>query len=248
MDTIEIHPSTLTDWMSCERSACDRFWNPRPHQEAAIHVAAWIGTAVHAHVLETEIPPFPSRDGIRFDRITATQAQAEDQVERMTDKIRRLMDSEIVRSGMSILKREQVSKPWRMGHWPNNVEMVARPDLISVTADAMRVIWDIKTSEKFTPAWLQLGAYALAEHDDSFPLKALGVIHCPRGDCGASDGHPDLYFNHDPEDCMEAARAVLERVVELIRTPGKSLVSPGRRCQWCDHPTCPVRAQDFSPR
>ena len=129
-----------------------------------------------------------------------------------------------------------------------NVFISGRPDLIGVRATGGKVIMDLKTSADFTPAWLQIGAYTMVESEQEGAVEAIGVIHASRKMCGAGDGWPEIFWNNQPEGCMQLAEAALDRIVHLIRNPGQALVSPAKHCRWCDHPSCPVRVKEYSSR
>ena len=247
-DKLYIRPSQIKKWMACEASALHAFWNPAEHDPAA-HIASWIGTAVHENVLQDiEITEPDARQvrlgGIKFDRISPTSAAAAGQARRIADKVTGLLDS------MSIMRIESEAMIGELQApgWPSNVYLQGTLDLVGIY-EGQICIFDLKTSRDFTPAWLQVAAYALASRYDGESAPQLGIIHAPRDGCGNGDGQPQIVFSQQPLEAMEAAFTAVDRIASLIADDIRPTVNPTRsNCSWCRNISCAMRAADFIPR
>lgn len=199
---------------------------------------------MHRYVLESGEEPMP--EGYVFDKTTQTYKQAKKQAIRIS----RSVSHAIEEYDIELSEFEKDMGTYQRPQWPTNVFLTGRADLTGYH-QGMRVILDLKTSEDYHPAWLQLGAYALLDgHDPSnvpvLPAVSLGVIHAPRSNTGLGK-MPDIIWAERPHEIITRTITQLDRIVELLNDPDKVTVSPGKQCKWCAHPNCPVRSVQFHP-
>ena len=244
--TIEIHPSDLVSWTKCEKKRIQRFWNPEPVAHTRTHIAEWVGSAVHARVAGLDDPPRPKE--IVFDAFSPTFTTAQAQVSVMAEQVTRTIADSL--SPGSIVEYEVPFEPLRMPGWPQNVVLVGTADMVVTTMDRnITAIVDIKTSQNFEYAWLQLGAYGLLwNRGEPSGIPDLGVLHCPRPDYGMMNREQvlDISFQEtsvNARKCADEALSAIRRIIDLVTDRDTAVASPGIHCKWCEHPYCVIREE-----
>ena len=244
MDYI-IRPSQLARWMQCEKRALHQFHYPNDN-ERVVHVAQWVGSAVHAMCNDEEMPEFPKNKYVRYDYITPTRINALNTAHLMYAKLRNVAE----KNNIDVISREDRTMKMRLETWPLNVYMQGTIDISGLKMPNFEItIIDIKTGEDFHAAWLQLGAYAaVLDHWNSPQVDLLAVIHLKRKDLLLPDYEPQIYFNN-AEKCKELAMKSVDRIIDLIHSESDSATAcPGLHCNSCNVPECAIRAYDFNPR
>ena len=250
---IEIHPSALAEWMQCEKRGIHRALFPKPPAGPRIeHISAWVGTAVHALVADDPVTPPPQFR--QFDKLTPTISVAYNQIHFMATAIREHLETLHWTPIASELHLPPVPLSGLSWSWPDELRLTGTIDLLAERWDDRGIIADIKTGKTLHKGWMQLGAYALryaydAPEVDGVELPViseLAIIHCPRP---AVMEKPTVTVDTRPTKplLVEATRA-LKRVIENTNHPDFAPATPSERCRFCDHPTCPVRVQDYNPR
>ena len=231
----DLHCSSLPQWAVCEASEVWKLKNTETRPERGEHVAAWMGSAIHAYIADAREPD-PPRELV-YDGITPTMSVAEQQIDRMTDAIRQTMHKE----GWEVRGHEVEGRSYTNSLAPG-VRLVGTMDLV-LEAGGRTAIVDLKTSADFRPAWLQLGGYALLHK-----AEVLGVIHCPRPRSLLDDAEAKFHYNDQPAMLVagEAFRVML-RVAELLHDGHRAIAAPGNRCRFCPHEACIVRAVGRTP-
>ena len=243
MDYI-ISPSQLARWMQCEKRALHQFHYPNDSPRV-VHVAQWVGSAVHAMCNDEEMPEFPKDKYVRYDHHTPTRVNALNTAHLMYAKLRHVAE----RNNIDILSREDRTLKMRDPDWPLNVYLQGTIDIVGFKEPGFELtIIDIKTGEDFHSAWLQLGAYAAVLDHWNPACDLLAVIHLRRKDLLLPDYEPQIYFN-DAEKCKDLALTVVNRIVDLIHSESQEPTAcPGLHCNSCNVPECAIRAYDFNPR
>ena len=227
----KLHASHLGSWTRCE---WQELWNVMgerpPARSKAEHVAAYIGRAVHAWVAGADLPAEPEH--LRFDKKTPTINEARATIQRMGSEL-----TVWVRNwGWEIVEHER----WREGPIEGAPDwLIATGTLdLEVRIGPERGIPDIKTGAGLQGAWLQIGTYSILHpHEVDFGA----VIHFPRVPL-AEELMPPTVERRPAKPLEDAARGVIRRVGVLLSRPEAAVPSPGGWCEYCDHPSCPVRA------
>ena len=238
MDYI-IRPSQLARWMQCEKRALHQFHYPNDSPRV-VHVAQWVGSAVHAMCNGEDIPEFPKQKYVRYDYHTPTKSNAIHTATIMHQKLQNVTE----RHNIEVINREHKTLKMRDPDWPLNVYMEGTIDIVGLKKpDYETIVIDIKTGNTFYSAWLQLGAYAAILDHWNPACDLLAVAHLKRTDLLLQ---PEIYFN-DAEKCKELALTVANRIVDLLQCE-EPTACPGLHCQNCSVPECAIRAHDFNPR
>ena len=225
-----IHASQTIHWTRCERGIVYATTHPEAAEPAPEHVSAWIGKCVHAWIAEAELPETP--DPMRYDRITPTIDIAHRQIKRMGDSLQ----AWIGERGWHI-RRHELPLEGGLDDLPPWLTVLGTLDLEVWTAIELWII-DLKTGAFPKGVWIQLGTYT-ALHDR--PVNRVGCLHFPRVPLYEELPEPTLELR-DAEPVMADAVMVLKRASRLMERPEGAIAAPGGWCQFCNHPTCAVRA------
>lgn len=222
--TLEIHPSSLTDYADCaRRSAARILW--RDIREAGYDIrtpgnviGATVGTAVHAgaqFTLETKILTGSlsttrdaqdhamahlqdgMQDGVLWDDTTPNRSAAEKQTLRMVDIYSRTVAPQIT----PVQVEYAVQQPIKAGY-----TLVGTIDLL--TDSALR---DLKTGAErmHLP---QIGAYHYMLRKNGHSVDTLGVDYIPRVAANKSQP-PAQYTEYDPAIAEQAAASAIRRFI-----------------------------------
>ena len=225
---IEIHPSRLASWRSCERRAMWEHLHPESKPFAGEHIAGWIGSAVHARLAGKDLPVLP--EPALFDDRTPTEIYARAQVNMLVTSIEAKVDP----IGWKVLAREI---PVRA---PVEDAVIAGTCDLVVDTGLGKAVLDVKTGHSSYHSWLQLGAYAAAldATEDEGPTS-VGLISCPRPRVGRPEAAQIEFRPSGP--AKTDAVAVVRRVIALFNDGGEPLPNPGLHCSQCRVMDCASR-------
>ena len=190
---------------------------------------------------EDQPPPY---DMMVFDKITPDIKYAKGQIPVMAEVVAEAVDAE----GWHVVKHEVQVPPLSSVDWIPQLRLVGRMDITGRTIAGNRpLIADLKTAASIPPAWLQLGGYHACCTPTAGEIPRVATIHCPRFDLVGDPPKPKIYYADGPAVAREAIR-IMNRVSDLLEDSDLAIAAPGNRCRNCEHPDCPVRSQDQSPR
>ncbi|MCY4471146.1 MAG: PD-(D/E)XK nuclease family protein [Thiotrichales bacterium] len=251
--SITIHPSRVADELACEKAGVWRMLTgPTEHAKYNdhVHVASWIGSAVHARVAEAAEPP--PDELLVYDELTPTMRRARAQVDQLAEAV-----SDAIRQRQwDVVAHELNLGPITLPGWPPSVDIEGTADLLTRNRRSGRgILSDVKTSRDVYPGWLQLGCYALLydavgiEGPPGVPhdLEGVAIVHAPRPATLLAKPHADVLYAPVTEVVFEARKALARLVTNLIH-PNDAPAAPGTGCRWCPHPTCVVRERHYAPR
>ena len=242
-ETIDIHCSSLPDWAICEKSKIEQMTARGDAPEEKLeHVAGWIGSSIHAMLASADRPDPPAF--LVFDKITPTLDYAKGQIKAMAPSVAEAIE----REGWEVARREVEVPPLQSPDWIPQLRLVGRMDVTGRTLTGQqRLIADIKTAHSIRPAWLQLGGYHACCTPVAGEIPRVATVHCPRFDLAGEEPKTTIYYADGPACAREAIR-IMNRVSDLLEDAELAIAAPGNRCRRCEHPACPVRSQDQSPR
>ena len=232
MDTIEIHCSDIQKWAGCTKAMHHKTFSSDARPKRMPHIASLVGTAVHAKVSGADEPEVPA--SVVFDGHTPSMRIARQQVQIMSDSIKLSLRDH------SDIDFEVELTSLREDHWPQNVILAGRADMVGFTPDSTIFIADLKTSHSTEHAWLQLGGYAYLMQNMGHQVDKVGVIHCPRDKVGMTSAAVDKSWVSGAEVIQESIE-VVERAVSILRMNERPTAAPGPACRYCTHPSCVVR-------
>ena len=239
---LELHASELVKWTRCEKQRYDKTFNPDPTKEYREHIATWIGSAVHAMIALEEVPRRP--DDVVFDKKTPNWKAATWQLMVMVERVQKSLNN----IKAADIRHEVYLGKHNITGLPLNMYLTGTLDLTFNVQSSLHsdrpAILDIKTSESFIPAWIQLGAYKyLYEMTSEHPCNLLGVLHCPRPEYGVLDNNKvsDIVWSSEPETCKREALRIARRVAKLVEGSLLPLPAPGGYCAYCTVESCAVR-------
>lgn len=232
--SVTLRPSGLWRWQQCEKRALAEIRMPvvddRPH------IAAWVGTEVHARVANPDHQVSDAGMAV-YDKRTPTQNFANKQVKEIAESVTDAL--EMARIEIVAQEREMgLATPFDAYPW---LHMTGTVDVVGLH-DTYTVLLDIKTGDQLDHAWLQLGAYALLMDDiDMKPDRAI-ILHAPRSKWDPMGGGVTVSLHDltpkrgDVDLLMDETLSHMSRVGAIIASETEPVARAGHHCA-----SCPVR-------
>ena len=219
MRDFDIRASAIQKWIQCPRYA-------RRHVEGeSRHVAAVVGTLVHAHLAGQDNAELPGV--VRYDSITRDLREARSQASDMARDIERLLEEQKI-----VITETEVELESRMLRMTGHVDALAR-DVVGA-----RLAIDFKTGRLLGAAWLQLGAYAAMLREREIPVESVAVVQRMRRVVYGSA--PCTIEYRSARDVEVAFHAWHREVADMASRGTTHAMHPGDHCRFCSL-VCPVR-------
>lgn len=248
----EIRISRVRSFAECHRYAVASLSIP---WDGRLHVATWIGTAVHCRLAGWEVDPRP--DDLVYDKVTSTAERADEAVEKILG---------------AVAEFDAARQPRYMDR-EMPVAAVCGSTRLTGTVDALctigdrTVIVDLKTGRQPHTVWVQAAIYAwLADRyyradgmvqdlatgikrraaegeEPGLPVDALGCLHVPR-----VGPRTEQRWSYEQRDYSLFAHDVAQwgwMLDQLSQAGYHELpASPGLHCRLCPIEDCAVRGAE----